>query len=111
MSMSQTKKTFSFEEVCPYPFDKSLQMIPFPLHFEIPQFEKYKGKGNPNYHLRAFYVACLDIAYNDTYLLCLYPCSLGGQAMEWFSHLPLGIKSFKELVGKFVSHFSFIYRK
>jgi len=105
--VGQGKKPFSLENICAYPFDKSLNMIPFPPHFEIPQFDKYKGKGNPDDHLRAFFVACLDVAYDDTYLLRLFPRSLAGQALEWFSHLPPGIKTFSELATKFRSHFAF----
>ena len=28
-------KDFSFEEICPFPFEKSINMIPFPPNFEI----------------------------------------------------------------------------
>ena len=37
----------------------------------------------------------------------LFPCSLGGPALEWYSKLPRNIKSWKELAEKFISHFSF----
>ena len=37
----------------------------------------------------------------------LFPQILGGQTMEWFSKLPLGIKSFNELVDIFVTHYSY----
>jgi len=100
-TVGQGKKTFSLEHICAYPFDKSLHMTPFPPHFEIPQFDKYKGKGNPEDHLRAFFVACLDVADDDTYLLRLFPRSLVGQALQWFSHLPPRIKSFSELASNF----------
>ena len=34
-----------------------------------------------------------------------FPRSLGGQAMEWFSHLPLGIKTFDEIANLFVQQY------
>lgn len=78
LTFGHTKKTFSLEEVCPYPFDRSLQMIPFPPNFTIPKFDKYKGRGDLKDHLREFYFTCLEVAHNDTYLMRLFPCSLGG---------------------------------
>lgn len=49
--VGQGKKPFSLENICACPFDKPLNMIPFLPHFEIPQFDKYKGKGNLEDHL------------------------------------------------------------
>jgi len=82
-------------------------MIPFPQNFTIPKFDKYKGKGDPKDHLREFYLAYFEVSHNDTYLMRLFLRSLGGQAIEWFSHLPMGIKSFNELAEKFATHFSY----
>jgi len=82
-------------------------MPPFPKHFETPKFDKYKGKGDPRDHLQEFYFACLEVAQEDTYLMRLFPKSLSGQAVEWFTHLPRGIKSFDELADKFITHFSY----
>jgi len=73
----------------------------------MPKFDKYKGKGDPKEHLREFYVACLEVAHNDTYCMCFFPYSLREQAIEWFSHLQPGIKTFNELAKKFVTHFSY----
>lgn len=51
------KKTYNFKEICPFPFDPSLSLTPYPLGFEIPKFDKYKGKGDPRDHVREFNVA------------------------------------------------------
>ena len=40
-------KTFKFENDFPYPFDKTITMTPFPKHFEIPKFDKFRGKSDP----------------------------------------------------------------
>jgi len=82
------------DDIYPYPFDGTLYMPPFPKNFETPKFDKYKGKGDPREHLRQFYIACLELSYNDTYLMRLFPRSLGGQATEWFAHLTPIIRTF-----------------
>lgn len=44
MQTVDDKKSYTMEDLCPYPFDRSLYMPPFPLHFENPRFDKYRGK-------------------------------------------------------------------
>lgn len=46
MQVSKTKKTYSMEELCPYPFDRSIYMPPSPPQFNVPNFNKYKGNGD-----------------------------------------------------------------
>jgi len=82
-------------------------MIPFPSRFEVPKFNKYRGKGDPRDHVKEFNAAFLEVEHNDTYLMQLFPRSLGGQTMEWFSRLLTDIKTFNELIDKFVTHFSY----
>ena len=65
---------------------------------------------DPQDHVKEFCVACIKVAHNETYLMRLFPQSFGGQTMEWFSKLPLGIKSFNELVDIFVTHYSYNIR-
>jgi len=62
-------KHYSFEDICPYPFDHTLYMPPFPKNFETPKFDEYKGKGDPRDHLRDFYLAFLEVLNKDTYLM------------------------------------------
>jgi len=49
----------------------------------------------------------MEVAYNDSYLMCLFPQSLIGTAIDWFSHLFPSIKKFQEMTHKFIDHFSF----
>lgn len=107
MQVSGIKKAYSIEELCPYPFDQSVYMPPFPQHFNIPNFKKYKGKGDPVEHVREFHTACMDFAFDHTYLMILFPHRLLGKALEWFTHLTLGIRTWNELADKFVIHFSY----
>lgn len=46
------KPTYTMRDICPYPFDKSIPMPPFPTHFVTPKFDKYRGKGDPKAHIR-----------------------------------------------------------
>lgn len=98
-----TTQRYSLEDICPYPFDKSLNMIPFPPNYEIPKYNKYNGKTDPQDHVREFFIMSIEFVHNETYLMRLFLRSFGGQAMEWFLKLPPGFKSFEELVDKFVS--------
>jgi len=100
-------KTFKFETLCPYPFDRAITMIPFPKHFEIPKFDKFRGKGDPVTHIKEFYMHCQEVVYNDAFLLRLFPKSLAGLALEWFYRIPYGtIHSFAELSEAFVAQYA-----
>lgn len=52
LQVRNESKTFKFEMVCPYPFDRAITMNPFPKHFEIPKFDKFRGKGDPVTHVK-----------------------------------------------------------
>lgn len=79
-------------------------MPPFLPHFMTPKFDKYRGKGDPKTHIREFFTACIKVAREKTYPIQLFTQSLGGQAMEWFSQLPQGIKSWSDLAEAFIQH-------
>lgn len=97
---------FSLNDICPYLFNINLYMPPFPWGFETPKFEKYRGKGDPHDHVREFHSSCLEVAYEDTYLMHLFPQSLGRTTTSWFSRLTGGIRTFEELIQKFLAHYS-----
>ena len=81
-------------------------MKPFPKGFEIPKFDKYRGMGNPEDHIKEFQVHCMEVAYDNTYLMWLFPRSLAGDAIEWFSRLPSGIRTFKEIRDAFIRNYA-----
>ena len=98
-------KTYILDALCPFPFYKNLDMPPFP-RVELPKYDKYFGTTNPQDHLWEFGALSMEFMHNQTYLMHLFPRSLGGQAMEWFSHLPPGIKTFDEIANLFIQQYS-----
>lgn len=81
------------QDLRPYPFDHMLYMSTFPPHFDLPKFDRYRGKGDPSDHIREFFTICIEVTYEDTYLMRLFPKSLRGSTLEWLSHLPPNITS------------------
>lgn len=49
----------------------------------------------------------MEFMHDQTYLMRLFPRSLGGQTMEWFASLPKGIKMFEELIQLFLQQYSY----
>lgn len=98
---------YSLNEICPYPFDRRLNMIPFPPNSDVPKFDKYDGKSDPRDHVREFCTISLEFAHDETYLMRLFPRSLGGQTMEWLSKITPPVRSFDELVNKFITQYSY----
>lgn len=77
----------------------SISVALYPLEFETPKFEKYKGKGDPTDHVWEFYIAYEEVSYSYVYLHQLFSKSLSGPTLAWFSILPHGsIKSFPNLI-------------
>lgn len=98
---------YSLDTIFLFPFNKSLYMPLFPSRTKIPKSDKYDGNSDPQDHVQEFCSLCMEFMHKKTYLMCLFPRSLGGQAMEWFSSLPVGIKSFEELVELFLQQYSY----
>ncbi|GLJ08948.1 hypothetical protein SUGI_0099090 [Cryptomeria japonica] len=67
-----TTTQYSLEDICPYPFDQSLNMAPFLSDSEIPKYDKYNGKNDPRDHIREFCTMSLEFAHNDTYMMRLF---------------------------------------
>ncbi|GLJ30962.1 hypothetical protein SUGI_0617990 [Cryptomeria japonica] len=98
-------RRYSLQEIYPYPFDRNLNMIPFPIGFETPRYEKYDRSTDPQDRIREFCIMSMEFSHEDTYLMRLFLKSLTRLAM--LSKLPSGIKSFSDLVDKFVSQYSY----
>ena len=44
-------KTYMLDAICPFPFDKNIDIPAFPKEFELPMYDKYFGTANPQDHL------------------------------------------------------------
>jgi len=68
MQNMQTGATmrYSIQDICPYLFNSSVNMIPFPKHCEFPKFDKYNGKIDPIDHVREFRTMNLEFSHEDT---------------------------------------------
>lgn len=49
----------------------------------------------------------MEFVHDMMYLMHLFPRSLGGQAMEWFSKLPSNIRTFNQLASVFITQYSY----
>lgn len=72
MQGSTTKKYY-LEDIFPYPFDRQLNMIPFPKHCEILKFDRYNEKTYPIDHIREFKNMILEFAHEETYFMRFFP--------------------------------------
>jgi hypothetical protein len=57
--------------------------------------------------VQEFHIDLIGIALEKMYLMRLFFRSLTRHALEWFSHLPMGIQTFDEIANKFITHFYF----
>lgn len=79
-------------------------MTPFPKHFEIPKFVKFRGKGDLVTHVKEFFMHFQEIAYSNAFLMCLFAKILVGPTLEWFYRILYDtIKTFAELSEAFVA--------
>lgn len=91
-------KTFKFEVVCPYPFDRMIMMAPFPKHFEVPKFDKFRGKGDPITHVKEFFMHYQEVAYTDVFLIHLFSKSLGGLLLSGYARSVVASLKFCRIV-------------
>ena len=94
-------RQFSLDNICLFSFDKGLFMPHFPKGVELPKYDKYLGTLDPQDHLREFGALSMEFIHDQNYLMHFFLCSLRGSSMEWFSRLPIGIKTFDEITNLF----------
>ena len=75
------KSSFSIDSICPNPFDKRVEMKDFPRKFEIPQYEKYNGNGDPRDHVCQFYTMSFEFHHKNSYLMRFFLRIIKGQEM------------------------------
>ena len=82
-------------------------MPPFPKDIEVPKYEIYDGNGDPHDHVRYFYAISMDFMHEDSYFMRLFPRSLRGKAMKWFTKLTPPPKTFDELAQCLIQKYSY----
>ena len=86
-------------------------MVPFPRDIEVPKYDKYDGNNDPHDHVHPFHTLSMDFFHEDIYLLWLFPRSLKGLALEWFTKLTPPLGTFNEFARRFTQHFSYNIRQ
>ena len=80
------------------PFTTSVNSLPLPPKFRIPQIESYDGVKDPLDHLETFKTLMHLQGVLDEIMCRVFPTTLKGLARVWFNRLtPNSINTFKEL--------------
>jgi len=104
--LKQKKESLLYEIICSEPIHPSVPKKDIPYKFEIPKIEPFKGKEDPKEHLIKFKYSSYLIANDDSLMLCIFPMTLVGQAMDWYNNLPeYSIKSYSQLENLFLQYF------
>ncbi|XP_071916235.1 uncharacterized protein [Coffea arabica] len=70
-----------YDDLCLFP------NVQLPVGFKTPKFNKYDGTGNPKTHLRLFANKLGRPVDDENLPLRLFPESLEGDALDWYSNL------------------------
>nr|KYP32598.1 hypothetical protein KK1_046681 [Cajanus cajan] len=76
-------------------------------HWKCLPIEKYDGSTDPDEHLNLFLTQATLSTQDDSALCRIFPMSLKGRALRWFTRLPSSsIDSFNELSSQFTLQFA-----
>ncbi|XP_020238858.1 uncharacterized protein LOC109817913 [Cajanus cajan] len=76
-------------------------------HWKSMLIEKYDGSSDPEEHLNVFLTQATLSTQDDSALCRIFPTSLKGRALSWFTRLPsASIDSFSELSSQFTLQFA-----
>jgi hypothetical protein len=96
------RQSYQFKDLCCYP-DAVL-----PSDFRTPDFKKYKGRGCPIAHLKAYYGDMAPLQADDRLLIRLFQKSLAGPALQWFVSLDMNtIQTWDQLSQAFIDQYAF----
>ena len=97
----------TYDQLCNEPIHPSVPYYVWPNNFELPKFDKFKGKEDPKDHLRTFKHECYLINHIDPLMLRIFPMYLSGQALDWYNSLGQhSLHTFQQLANLFLNHFS-----
>ena len=96
------RQSYQFWDLCYFP--KAV----VPSKFQIPDFDKYNGRGCPISHLRAYCGDLAQLQADERLLIRLFQKSLTGPALKWFTLLDrFAIKTWNDLSQVCLEQYSF----
>ena len=90
-----------------HPFSEAIIETPLPENWKNFTMEKYDGGTDPDEHIAVYTTQISLYTWNDAILCRVFPTTLKGGALSWFTRLPpLSIDCFNTLVKKFGAYFA-----
>ncbi|XP_020209268.1 uncharacterized protein LOC109794208 [Cajanus cajan] len=90
-----------------HPFSRRIMEATLLDHWKSLPIEKYDGSSDPEEHLNVFLTQATLSTQDDSALCRIFPTSLKGRALSWFTRLPsASIDSFNELSSQFTLQFA-----
>ncbi|XP_020222469.1 uncharacterized protein LOC109804954 [Cajanus cajan] len=90
-----------------HPFSRRIMEATLLDHWKSLPIEKYDGSADPDEHLNVFLTQATLSTQDDSALCRIFPTSLKGRALSWFTKLPSSsIDSFSELSSQFTLQFA-----
>ncbi|XP_020229970.1 uncharacterized protein LOC109810815 [Cajanus cajan] len=90
-----------------HPFSRRIMEATLLDHWKSMPIEKYDGSSDPEEHLNVFLTQATLSTQDDSALCRIFPTSLKGRALVWFTRLPSSsIDSFNELSSQFTLQFA-----
>jgi len=92
---------------CRSPFMESIMEVPLPSTWKNPTLDKYDRTTDPDEHVDAYIMQVSLYTAEDALLCRVFPTSLKGAALSWFTQLlAYSIDCFDTLVKKFGAQFA-----
>jgi len=90
-----------------HPFSETIIKTPLPDNWKSLTIEKYDGSTNPDEHVAIHTTQISLYTWNNAILCRVFPTTLKGAALSWFTRLPLlSIECFDTLIEKFGAQFA-----
>ena len=88
-------------------FDSAL-VTPLPPKFQMPDMERYTGRGCPCTHLRIYSHLMRGMGLDEAQLIMLFPLSLSSVEQSWFATLDSSRRrTWEDLAQEFIRQLSF----
>lgn len=77
----------TYKQLCNELIHHSIPYYTWPTNFELPKFDKLKGKEDPKDHFIIFKHECYLINRIDPLILRIFPMILVGKELYWYNSL------------------------